>query len=100
MNNVFITKDVNALKIINIAYQRAQHFANSSESQQCLLKNEFGGVDIKPLKSVQVVNNPNLVGIVSPYYDPLSNQRTSESQWMQTNDYLALHKFNKLTGKH
>lgn len=100
MNNLFTTKDPETLKIINIAYKRAQHFANTGECQQCILTNDFGGVDIKPIKSVQVVSNPNLIGIVSPYFNPLSNQRTSDSQWMQPNDYLALHKYNKLTGKH
>jgi predicted SnoaL-like aldol condensation-catalyzing enzyme len=84
----------------NIVDYYAQHMANVTDSQRCMVKNDMGGIDIKPLRIVEVVNNPDLIGIVSPYYDPLSNQRTSDSQWMRPTDYLELHKFNKLTGKH
>jgi hypothetical protein len=76
----------------NIVNYYAQHVANASETQVCMVRNDFGGIDIKPLKITLVVSNPNLVGIVSPYYDPLSNARKSGVEWMDKSDLLTLNR--------
>lgn len=70
----------------------AQHIANVSESQQCMVTNYLGGVDIKPVDAVVLVHNPDLLLIVEPYYDPLSNPRKSKSEWMDRDSYLELHR--------
>lgn len=87
----------NALPRVKIL---AQQVANRMEQQQCLLANEFGGIDIRPLKHVIVVNNPNLLMIVEPYFDPVLEVRTLNIEFMQKNDYINFRKFNKLTGAH
>ncbi len=70
----------------------AQHMANTMELQQCTVTNYLGGVDIKPTKHVPIIHNPDLLDIVTPYYDPLSITRTSNTQWMCRDDYLNMRK--------
>lgn len=73
----------------------AQHMANVMEVQQCTVTNYLGGVDIKPAKHVVIIHNPDLLDIITPYYDPLSNSRKSDNCWMVRDDYLTFHKSEK-----
>ena len=86
--------------LLPVVADYAQKVANRMEQQQCLLANDFGGIDIRPLKHVIVINNPNLLLIVEPYFDPVLEVRKLKIEFMQKNDYINFRKFNKLTGAH
>ena len=44
----------------------AQHLANTMQCDQVILKNMFGGYDIKRASSVVIINNPEVLAIIEP----------------------------------
>jgi hypothetical protein len=54
-------------------FRWAQQIADRTQTEQALIKNMFGSIDIKPARVVILINNPQLLCIVEP-----ASQRSKE----------------------